>query len=384
MERIKKICKIFLIVIIILVLLALIFNKQIKKLKYEYDFRSGAKEVIKNYSYIDDISFSNDYSSLVEIKMKNDFNAVEYKEKEKTIKEITEQIEDLYTDFYVKILELEMRNECSICFYVENDKYEYKYGSIKKNDETYGEMEATIEEIITTLNNKNISYSEDIIKYLNGIDNIEQLKSILNLNEKEYIEEITYLSAIQSYNDGKFDETKEKLSKIEENYKETKEYSQKSDILSEAQGTWFADYSYSGESGIVIDGWDIHMYSFTINYEYTYQLDGTNKLVLSNTTDGEIVSNIILNNDNTLIYKYVDSGDEFKYIYNSDSTKFPVYEPKSPPKIGMTKTEAENSTWGKPTKINKTTTAYGTHEQWVYSENRYLYFDNGYLTSIQE
>lgn len=54
------------------------------------------------------------------------------------------------------------------------------------------------------------------------------------------------------------------------------------------------------------------------------------------------------------------------------------------PYIGMTKTEAQNSTWGRPSKINKTTTAYRIHEQWVYGNGKYLYFDNGYLTSIQE
>lgn len=39
--------------------------------------------------------------------------------------------------------------------------------------------------------------------------------------------------------------------------------------------------------------------------------------------------------------------------------------------------------WGKPLKINKTTSSSGVHEQWVYSSGCYLYFDNGILTSIQ-
>ena len=38
--------------------------------------------------------------------------------------------------------------------------------------------------------------------------------------------------------------------------------------------------------------------------------------------------------------------------------------------------------WGKPLKINRTTSASGVHEQWVYIGG-YLYFDNGILTSIQ-
>ena len=54
------------------------------------------------------------------------------------------------------------------------------------------------------------------------------------------------------------------------------------------------------------------------------------------------------------------------------------------PSVGMTAEEVRNSTWGKPEDINRTTTAYGVHEQWVYSNNRYIYFDNGIVTTIQE
>lgn len=52
-------------------------------------------------------------------------------------------------------------------------------------------------------------------------------------------------------------------------------------------------------------------------------------------------------------------------------------------RIGMTQQQVLDSNWGRPNKINKTVTKYGTHEQWVYGGNNYLYFDNGILTSIQ-
>ena len=55
-----------------------------------------------------------------------------------------------------------------------------------------------------------------------------------------------------------------------------------------------------------------------------------------------------------------------------------------PPSIGMTKEEVLNSTWGSPEDINRTTTAYGVREQWVYSDYRYVYFENGVVTAIQE
>ncbi len=52
-------------------------------------------------------------------------------------------------------------------------------------------------------------------------------------------------------------------------------------------------------------------------------------------------------------------------------------------KIGWNK-ELCKEAWGEPRSVNKTTTAYGVHEQWVYSTSRYLYFDDGILTAIQE
>ena len=53
--------------------------------------------------------------------------------------------------------------------------------------------------------------------------------------------------------------------------------------------------------------------------------------------------------------------------------------------IGMTKSQVRNKTnWGEPNEINTTTNNYGTHEQWVYDDYQYLYFDNGKLTTIQQ
>lgn len=52
-------------------------------------------------------------------------------------------------------------------------------------------------------------------------------------------------------------------------------------------------------------------------------------------------------------------------------------------KIGWTKSMCFAS-WGKPWTIYRTTIATGVHEQCVYSLKKYLYFDNGVLTAIQD
>jgi hypothetical protein len=50
--------------------------------------------------------------------------------------------------------------------------------------------------------------------------------------------------------------------------------------------------------------------------------------------------------------------------------------------VGMT-TEQVIMSWGKPTDVNRTRVGRAVHEQWVYGNGTYLYFDNGILTGIQ-
>lgn len=57
---------------------------------------------------------------------------------------------------------------------------------------------------------------------------------------------------------------------------------------------------------------------------------------------------------------------------------------KKEPEIGMTENEVLASTWGWPNKKNTTETAYAVHEQWVYNDRGYIYFENGIVTTIQK
>jgi hypothetical protein len=53
-------------------------------------------------------------------------------------------------------------------------------------------------------------------------------------------------------------------------------------------------------------------------------------------------------------------------------------------RIGMTANQVINQTsWGRPSSVNRTTTSAGTREQWVYGSRNYLYFTNSILTAIQ-
>ena len=89
-------------------------------------------------------------------------------------------------------------------------------------------------------------------------------------------------------------------------------------------------------------------------------------------------------------FKYVTGGEELQkqkeenQNKKTNETQEEVYLKKEKPRIGMTTEEVENSEWGKPNDINTTITNYGTSEQWVYGNGRYIYFDDGVVTAIQE
>lgn len=51
--------------------------------------------------------------------------------------------------------------------------------------------------------------------------------------------------------------------------------------------------------------------------------------------------------------------------------------------IGMT-SDAALASWGEPRRINRTTTASGRFEQWVYGTRLFLYFTDGKLTGWQD
>ena len=111
-------------------------------------------------------------------------------------------------------------------------------------------------------------------------------------------------------------------------------------------------------------------YEFSGNSDYTFSVPKT--------LEQESVCCVSWNDD--ILYEY------FKSKPQEPDSEVETTEPKAKlePAIGMSAEEVENSTWGKPTKKNKTTTAYGIHEQWVYSSGRYIYLDDGIVTAIQE
>lgn len=68
----------------------------------------------------------------------------------------------------------------------------------------------------------------------------------------------------------------------------------------------------------------------------------------------------------------------------SGKTPHRDYSGKYDPEIGMSTSDILASSWGEPEKKNVTESANKRQEQWVYSNNRYIYFEDGIVTSIQK
>lgn len=201
----------------------------------------------------------------------------------------------------------------------------------------------------------------------------------------DYIPESKYHTAIMHYENGSFDKASEMFIELS-GYKDSASYLDKLNTLLSYQGTW--NRSYSGIT-YIIEGLKIYSVFDKSNGEidvYEQKLIFDRKSLTNGFYLGETKYTITTNNT-LLIEEYTVLGilrDTREYTKTSESTDVPQEKRLPAPKIGMTKKEVENSSWGKPTKINKTTTAYVVHEQWVYNNYKYIYFDDGIVTAIQE
>lgn len=232
---------------------------------------------------------------------------------------------------------------------------------------------------------------------------IEELKKILDYKDsKQLLEKAKYNYAIDLYDNKRFEDSRVAFQELGD-YEKSLEYLTK---IPEDLKTYNFLKDYIGTWGT---GSIMHIIDGSLNVSQYIDVDGQyNRLTVlkcslknNSLVCPSVSSNpnpTIFNFDNGIVYWYRKlEQSEYSYLYDnidmntkltkiSSSVNLP--EPLSPtksPQIGMTKEDVRKSTWGNPKKINKTTTKYGTREQWVYEEYKYLYFDeSGTLTSIQE
>lgn len=260
-------------------------------------------------------------------------------------------------------------------------------------------------------------YFEDtLLKYVNQL--IEEkdfesadplIKIIENDDERKEIEKkIAYMRGIEAYESGAFKLAIDAFSNVS-GYQDTDTYINNAKFMNNIQGQWILsgsaisfykteDYNFAA---IDISGWNATLFYCT-DGDDTYKEVGTNKLEISNTDQAtfktndveydicfmvdSISANIVkdahfekLKKSNSPFYVWKHYGDKNKLAFYKSDIGIP-----KPPAIGMTSDEVRLSTWGEPEKINKTTYSWGTTEQWCYSDNKYVYLDNGIVTAISE
>jgi hypothetical protein len=150
------------------------------------------------------------------------------------------------------------------------------------------------------------------------------------------------------------------------------------------------NFPFDKEISFVATGYEKTSHFRYLKVEFIDGQVGYLQLNWSNIGNDKIEKPIeFLLDDKTTIFEYAD------YIYPSPPSEFlksywekrpkerQDSKPKSPPRIGMTEAQVLASSWGKPTSVNTTITAYGNSEQWVYGNRMYVYFRNGKVSAIQ-
>ncbi len=222
----------------------------------------------------------------------------------------------------------------------------------------------------------------------------QEAKSIFEdiINYKDSSKLITkcdYSIACLEYKEGNLESAKEMFLRLAD-YEESAKYLSDIEVLIPFQGTWSGsihDVIIKGPqvaSVFRIDG-GVNVYTFNCFVKDNTLQNGSNvnDMIYKIDEDGNLLEGEYLYDNDILVPWF--KGEEYNtYVKKSDSTNVPKTKEPSRPKIGMTASQVRASSWGSPSDINSTTTKYGTREQWVYSGYRYVYFENGVVTSIQD
>lgn len=204
---------------------------------------------------------------------------------------------------------------------------------------------------------------------------------------KDYKESSTRLNKCKNdiakkyYRNGDFEKAKQY-------YQDLNEVENSNDLqfiesISPFQGEWYANYF---DFGLVIKGWNVDCYSLTGDLSgKSFEKKWTSVFLETDLENG--ILKIYVPTAQEYMTLQIDGDKILMHFEGSDfklkSMSFINYQIMAP-SIGMTPEQVKSSTWGKPRKVNKTTTASGVSEQWCYSDNRYIYFDDGIVTTIQE
>ena len=394
-RNITIILTIILLVLIVIMLIAPI-QKHFAKINLVKEIST---EVLKDIEY-NDYKIEGEYFNNLNVQMKDNFENYDYSKKKEIRVEVLNRFTNIFNN-YKKILiggssnnTEEKENKAKVVLICKGNRYTIDKEFIK-NGETYTEEESLKENIIQQLNDNNSNNKDELISIIQDMQcDKEILKKIIKIQDiNEKTNEIIYQEALNLYNNGEFKEALEKFNSVKD-YSDSTDKINQLTILEEYQGTWEETGNRIYRNKVIISKWKIYFllanvdqkstYDYSFVYTYDYKLDGNELKRFYSDSNDFLKYNYYLK-EGTLYCPHdslKDSITELKKI-SEDITPPKIVNVESP-KIGMTKTEVEKSTWGKPNKINRTRTSYGTHEQWCYNNNKYIYFEDGIVTSIQD
>lgn len=248
----------------------------------------------------------------------------------------------------------------------------------------------------------------DYIKVQSGwaVNDSTDISSIISENAVNMTDDEKLDTANLYYEEAFFDIAIDYLKTITNANDDTNELITKATLMQQYQGIYKSSLTKDGEY-YVLKGWYLDNYNFNaytssgvsysldhvgleqyegqyylVSEDYDYNIEGALEVYALIETDdksAQALDLIYVGNDLDVLYIKDDTTtiEDLDKRYYGEANKLE-------PSIGMTAEEVCNSTWGEPNKINKTTTEYGTSEQWVYGGGRYIYLDDGIVTAIQE
>lgn len=388
------------ITIILLLLIVIILIEPIQRHFAKINLtKEISADVLKDIEY-NDYKIQGEYFNNLNVQMKDDFENYDYFKKKEITTEVLSRFTNIFNNYKKMLIEgnnnnvVKKEDKVKVILNCKENKYTIDE-EFRKNEDVYTEEESLKENIIQQLNDSNSNNEDELVSIIQNMQcDKEILKKIIeiqDINEKK--NEIIYQEALNLYNNGEFKEALEKFNSVKDYSNSTDKINQL-EILEKYQGTWEQTGNRLYKNKVIISKWKIYFlladcnsksaYYYSFLYTYDYKLDGTELKRFYEDSDSNLKQNYYLNN-NILICPHdslKDSTTELEKI--SDDITPPKVANAEFPEIGMTKTEVEKSIWGKPNKINRTKTNYGTYEQWCYNNNKYIYFEDGIVTSIQD
>ncbi len=371
--------------VVVLIIILLMFLNPIQAYFKELDFDKDVRMLVEGIGTQEYHIEVLEDKVVFNIAMSSSFEDKEYNEKKDIILKNTNDLEALYNDHRNQMgdYNVELPYIVETKFKVLDKTYEKDGDTTIERDGIDYRIEDSIKEIIIgKLNVSELANKEEIIEILNKNNYSEESSNQINsiVNSSEMVNEIIYQTA-NLYKESDYKKSLEYFNRILE-YKDVNNIVEEINQSHMYDGTWLGNGElwWFDNNTAYQDLPEYYNYNY-LKYNIHYQ-------------DGKMYIYEVNKNNSKYVMEYKDSllvvtevGGDYTFSLkkmNTAKTKPDDEQIKKEPYIGMKEEDVEKSTWGEPEDINKTTTAYGTREQWCYSGYRYIYIENGVITSIRE